>query len=218
MIATRLSPVWQVGGVALAALGCYLVSQSVAAERASLARVDRQIAAEQDAIAKLSTEIATRSRLTQIESWNRQLALQAPRPGQYVDSGFQLASLYARDRGPQLPLNPAVAAPAGPVRMVSLKPAAPATVRPAPDAPRVLPAVLKGQLHNVAPPVVAAAAQRPAQLLPPGLLQAAAYVQPKPRLLDGAAPAPAKPLLSADIAGLAQAEQARRQPPTKSRP
>ena len=36
IVATRLSAVWQVAGVAAAALCCYLVSQSVASERAGL--------------------------------------------------------------------------------------------------------------------------------------------------------------------------------------
>jgi len=243
MIATRrLSPVWQVAGVALAALVCYLVSQSVAAERAALGKVNRQIVAEQDAIAKLSTEIATRSRLTQIESWNRQLALQAPRPGQYVENGVQLASLYAHDAGPQIQLDPTVAAPHGPLQAVSLPAAAPVASRPvtvaapAPAPARIVPAVERSPLVQVprapqlaaairpaptrspiqpvayAPAAPSAAKRRaPVDLLPQSLLHTAAYVRPAASpLLDGtAADTPAAFRLSADIAGLAKAEQAR---------
>ena len=107
IIATRLSAVWQVAGVAAAALCCYLVSQSVAAERASLEKVDRQIADTRDDIAKLQTEIGVRARMGQLESWNRNvLALQAPRPSQFVASGLQLAALYGHHGQPALQLDP----------------------------------------------------------------------------------------------------------------
>jgi heme exporter protein D len=195
MIASRrLSPVWHVAGVALAALVCYLVSQSVAAERASLNKVNRQIVAEQDAIAKLSTEIATRSRLTQIESWNRQLALQAPRPGQYVENGVQLASLYAHDAGPQLPLNPAVVAPHGPLQAVSL----PAPAQAAPVQAASGPAQAAPTPTIAAPPaparVVMAAAAAPARKAP--ALIPAVVVKPVPTrapLQQVAYTAPASP-------------------------
>lgn len=134
MIATRLSSVWQVAGVAAAALCCYLVSQSVAAERAGLVKVDRQIAAERDAIAKLGTEITTRSRLTEIESWNRHLALQAPRPGQFVGDGFQLASLYARTDRPALQLDPAIVTQPGTLERATYRPPASGPTPPA-DGP-----------------------------------------------------------------------------------
>jgi hypothetical protein len=239
MIATRrLSPVWQVAGVALAALGCYLVSQSVAAERAALTKINRQIVAEQDAIAKLSTEIATRSRLTQIESWNRQLALQAPRPAQYVENGVQLASLYAHDAGPQIQLDPAVVAPHGPLQQVSLPVAArpvPVAAVPAPGPARIVPTVARvpapkpsrlpemaaasrplptrARLQEVGYTPAPAAPKRraPVALLPQPLLRTAAYVRPATSPLDEAGTAATSTAfhLSADIAGLAKAEQAR---------
>lgn len=209
MNATRLSPVWQVAGIAAAALCCYLVSQWVASERAALAKVDRQIAAEQDGITKLTTEIATRSRFTQIEGWNRQLALQAPRPGQYMASGFQLASLYARDPRPALPLDPAVAAHPGPVQEVAYHPApaaAPAPVAAPSRSPAAAPTPRR-PVPETAPPA------------PEPLLRTATFVRPKPSRLGDPAPAvervgyrPAAPLLSADIATLARDEQARRKP------
>jgi hypothetical protein len=142
IVATRLSAVWQVAGVAAAALCCYLVSQSVAAERAGLFKVDRQIAQTHDEIAKLQTEIGVRARMGQLESWNRDvLALQAPRPSQFVSSGVQLASLYGRKGQPALQLDPTIATQQGPVAKVAYQlpqtqpvSAAPATVAPASDA------------------------------------------------------------------------------------
>ena len=55
--------------------------ESVATERASLEKVDRQIADTRDDIAKIEMEIGVRARMGQLESWNREvLAPQAPRP------------------------------------------------------------------------------------------------------------------------------------------
>jgi len=143
IVASRLSAVWQVAGVAGAALCCYLVSQSVAAERAGLEKVDHQISQTHDEIAKLQTEIGVRSRQGQLEAWNREvLALQAPRPSQFVSSGLQLASLYGRHGQPALQLDPAIASQQGsPTNVAYQQPAphpapAPATA----DAPAPIPA------------------------------------------------------------------------------
>lgn len=147
IVATRLSAVWQVAGVAAAALCCYLVSQSVAAERAGLEKVDRQISDTRDDIAKLQTEIGVRSRQGQLEAWNRNvLALQAPRPSQFVANGLQLASLYGHRGQPALQLDPAIASQQGsptnvayhPAPAAAPPPAAPATadaVAPVPQQP-----------------------------------------------------------------------------------
>jgi hypothetical protein len=159
IVATRLSAVWQVAGVAAAALCCYLVSQSVAAERAGLFKVDRQISQTHDEIAKLQTEIGVRARMGQLESWNRDvLALQAPRPSQFVSSGVQLASLYGRKGQPALQLDPTIAAQQGPVARVAYQlpqaqpvPAAPATVAPASDAARPQPLLRAATFVRPAP-------------------------------------------------------------------
>lgn len=137
ILATRLSAVWQVAGVAAAALCCYLVSQSVAAERAGLIKVDRQIAQTHDDIAKLQTEIGVRGRMGQLERWNIEvLALQAPRPSQFVANGVQLASLYGRRGQPALRLDPTIVAQQGAVSKVAYQPAPPqAQPMPAPAAP-----------------------------------------------------------------------------------
>ena len=145
IVATRLSAVWQVAGVAVATLCCYLVSQSVASQRAGLEQVDRQIAATHDDIAKLQTEIGVRARQGQLEAWNRDvLALQAPRPSQFVSSGVQLASLYGHHGQPALQLDPAIASQQGSPTNVAYQPApTPQAAAPAPstaDAPAPAPA------------------------------------------------------------------------------
>jgi hypothetical protein len=172
IVATRLSAVWQVAGVALAALCCYLVSQSVASQRAGLEQVDRQIASTHDDIAKLQTEIGVRARQGQLEAWNREvLALQAPRPSQFVSSGVQLASLYGHRGQPALQLDPAIAVQQGSPTNVAYHPA-PA---PAPQA--------------AAP--VSATADAPVAAQP--MLRTATYVRPAPSRLGAPAGADAVP-------------------------
>lgn len=117
MIAQRFRSIGWVAGCAAAALCCYLASQSVATERAALARVDREIASTEGEIRRLNTEIAARGRMGQIERWNTEvLALQAPAPGQFVADEVQLASLAG---GKGLPLDPAIVASKGAVQNVA---------------------------------------------------------------------------------------------------
>jgi len=162
MIAQRFRAIGWVAGCAVAALCCYLASQSVAAERAALARVDSEIGKAQDDIRRLNTEIAARSRMAQIERWNTQvLALQAPAPAQFVANEVQLASLAG---GKPLPLDPNVVAAKGAVSTVAYQPDVP---KPAASAPVVVPAP----------------AAQP-------LLRTATFVRPKPGALDQATAAP----------------------------
>jgi hypothetical protein len=87
------SVVWA-GAVAGAALGFYLVSLRVASERAALEDVESRIALTQRDIRLLQTEIGTRGRLAQLERWNvKFIRLSAPNADQFVDGGFQLATL-----------------------------------------------------------------------------------------------------------------------------
>jgi hypothetical protein len=87
------SVVWA-GAVAGAALGFYLVSLRVASERAALEDVESHIALTQRDIRLLQTEIGTRGRLAQLERWNvKFIRLSAPNADQFVDGGFQLATL-----------------------------------------------------------------------------------------------------------------------------
>lgn len=94
MTSRSFASVGWVATVAGAALGCYLVSLRVAAERAALETVQQKIVLAQRDIRLLQTEIGTRGRLAQLERWNvRVLALAAPKAEQFLDGGFALAKL-----------------------------------------------------------------------------------------------------------------------------
>jgi hypothetical protein len=94
MSARGFGPVIWAGAVAGAALGFYLVSLRVASERSALEDVETEIAMAQRDIRLLQTEIGTRGRLAQLERWNvRFIRLSAPNADQFVDGGFQLATL-----------------------------------------------------------------------------------------------------------------------------
>ena len=96
------SVVWA-GAVAGAALGCYLVSLRVASERAALEDVETEIALAQRDIRLLKTEIGTRGRLSQLERWNvRFIRLSAPSADQFVEGGFQLATLAKPEARPAI--------------------------------------------------------------------------------------------------------------------
>ena len=124
MIATRFRTVGLVAAVAVAAIGCYMVSLRVAAERAELTRLERRILSTKQDIRALQTEMGTRARLSQLERWNVDvLALASPKSGQYLKGELQLASLVE----PPKPLAPIrIETPAGPkVIPVAYEPAAP---------------------------------------------------------------------------------------------
>jgi hypothetical protein len=124
MIARGFKPVGWVAAVGGAALGCYMLSLNVAAERAELTKIERQIVAAKQDIRALQTELGTRGRLAQLEQWNAEvLALSAPASRQFLQSEFTLASFTA----PQ----PSVDERAAKVRMASAEAAAP---RPVPEA------------------------------------------------------------------------------------
>lgn len=92
MIARSFKSVGWVAAVGAAALGCYMLSLNVAAERADLARVERQIIAAKQDIRALQTELGTRGRLAQLDRWNADvLALSSPTSAQYLDNAFVLA-------------------------------------------------------------------------------------------------------------------------------
>ncbi|SFS11395.1 hypothetical protein [Sphingomonas jatrophae] len=117
MIAMRFRSVGWVAAVAVAALGCYIVTQRVAGERAQLTKVERAILYARRDIRRLETEIDTRSRLPQLERWNQEvLALSAPTASQFVGGEVQLASL---NRPAPLPVDPALAPPPSAVRQVA---------------------------------------------------------------------------------------------------
>ena len=94
------SVIWA-GAVAGAALGFYLVSLNVASERAELEQVETRIALAQRDIRLLQTELGTRGRLAQLERWNvKFIRLSAPTADQFVDGGFQLATMVAPQKKP----------------------------------------------------------------------------------------------------------------------
>ena len=145
MIATRFRSVCWVGGVAVAALSCYLVSQRVAGERQMLARMETEIVVGERAIRSLKTEIGTRAGLNQIERWNSDvLALRAPKSEQYVGSEVQLAALVQ-------PVQPAMEMPAAIVPV-----AAPVAAEPTPGITRA------SYTPDPAPEAVEPAAPKPA--------------------------------------------------------
>ena len=96
MSARGFGSVLWAGAVAGAALGFYLVSLNVASERAELENVETRIALAQRDIRLLQTEIGTRGRLAQLERWNvKFIRLSAPTADQFVEGGFQLATMVA---------------------------------------------------------------------------------------------------------------------------
>src|SRR5699024_2708276 len=73
MMARGFKPVGWVAAVAGAALCCYMLSLNVAAERAELARIERQIVVAKQDIRTLQTELGTRGRMAQLEQWNAEV-------------------------------------------------------------------------------------------------------------------------------------------------
>jgi hypothetical protein len=103
MSARGFGSVLSAGAVVGAALGFYLVSLRVASERAALEDVESRIAMTQRDIRLLQTEIGTRGRLAQLERWNvKFIRLAAPNADQFVDGGFQLATLVAPRKTPAI--------------------------------------------------------------------------------------------------------------------
>ncbi len=99
MMARGFKPVGWVAGVAAAALGCYMLSLNVAAERAELKKLEWRIIMAKRDIRTLQTELGTRGRLQQLESWNANvLALSAPTANQFVDNEVTLARFDQREK------------------------------------------------------------------------------------------------------------------------
>lgn len=95
MMATyRLKGLGWFGGCVAVALGFYLVSLQVAAERKKLEQADTRIRVAARDIRALETEFDTRANLTQLERWNGDtLALVAPTAAQFVRDEAQLAAI-----------------------------------------------------------------------------------------------------------------------------
>lgn len=103
---------WFLAGVAVA-LGGYLVTSTVATERAKLQTVEARIVVAKKEIRGLETEFDTRANMAQLQQWNGEaLQLAAPNPDQYLASETQLANLDALGAG-QDELQLAAVVPAG---------------------------------------------------------------------------------------------------------
>jgi hypothetical protein len=97
MIARGFKPVGWVAAVGTAALGCYMLSLRVAAERAELTNLEESIVSTRQQIRSLQTELGTRGRVQQLQQWNDEvLALAAPVSGQFVGANVTLARFDTR--------------------------------------------------------------------------------------------------------------------------
>lgn len=134
MIARRFATFRKLGMGTACAMGLYIVTSQVAAERNALERVERRIVETQKDIVQLETELGTRGSMRQLERWNGEvLALTTPDADQFVSGARQLASLGERvgEPGPRnapsavvtamvhAPAAPAVAAPNAAIEMAS---------------------------------------------------------------------------------------------------
>lgn len=99
----RLKGLGWLASCAMVAIGFYLVSSQVAAERKKLEQIDRKIVSAQRDIRALETEFDVRANLAQLERWNGDtLALTVPTAQQFVADEAALASL-SPDQGLTLP-------------------------------------------------------------------------------------------------------------------
>ncbi len=202
MIARGFKPVAWVAAVGAAALGCYMLSLQVAAERADLAGLERRIVSTQQHIRALHTELGTRGRVQQLQAWNDEvLALVAPVSGQYLAGGVTLARFDTRQP---------VLADQAEVRMASAEvpataaPAAPIAVprRAVAAAPAPAPLQQPSMIHRASVTVAAAPAPAPVRARPEAVRPAAAAAGPPAQ--------PARPAVQR--ARVASAEPARARP------
>ena len=149
--AYRLKGLGWFGGCVVVALGFYLVSLGVAAERKKLEATESRIRVAARDVRALETEFDTRANLAQLERWNGgTLALVAPGANQFVRSEAQLAAVRFGP-GP-------LAGGAAPVRTAAL-------VVPAFNAGTVAP-VVEPEKPVAAPVAVRVAAVRAAPATP----------------------------------------------------
>lgn len=217
MIARGFKPVAWVAAVAIPALGCYMLSLKVAAERAELVAIEARIQTASQDIRTLQTELGTRGRMQQLEQWNADvLALSAPVAAQFVGQGVSLARFDTRQPAfdaqaevrmasagtPAVPNAVAVAPQQASLpreQAARPRPAAPlagapqrAAVQQADPAP--LPAVRRASLSTDARPAAAAPARRApltAENRPGATLPATAATRPAERRRVAASTTPA---------------------------
>jgi hypothetical protein len=178
----RLKGIGWLGSCAVAAIGFYLVSSQVAAERKKLEQIDRQIVSAERDIRALETEFDVRANLAQLERWNGDtLALTVPVAAQFVSDEAALAQLSPRQSaplgdGPEI-RTAQLLVPAAPVlpTMTPVSTPAPAAA-PAPQVVAAVAAPKAAPLPRVIKASVTTASTRPAAIRP-GSLQPAAVVQ-----------------------------------------
>lgn len=197
MMPRGFKPVGWVAAVGGAALGCYMLSLNVAAERAELAKVEREIILAKQEIRQLQTELGTRGRLQQLEHWNAEvLALAAPTSAQFLDDAVTLARFEQREKTFEEKAK---------VQMASADTTAPTPrieSRPAP-ARRL-------------PPVQYAVATE--RTMPQPLLRQASYVQDEARFVTAVARGEVKPVVSKASAKPEPRKEQSRQPERKDEP
>ena len=171
----RMKGLGWLASCALVAIGFYLVSSQVAAERKRLDQVDRDIVRAQRDIRALETEFDVRANLAQLERWNGDtLALSVPTAGQFVSDEATLAALSPRQIGP-------AAAGEGAVQTAQLiVPAHTPSALGAAAVPVAAPAAA------AAPAIVKVAAAKPAAVAPVRLTPAVAAA-PAPRAIKAVA-------------------------------
>lgn len=127
------------------ALGCYLWTSQVAAERGRLEAIDLSIVRAKQDIRGLETEFQTRANLAQLERWNGDvLALSAPGPQQFLQGETALASLSPGGAMPA-PQQAALVVPQG------VAPAAAAVPTPAPTLVKVSAPIQTASVDMAAP-------------------------------------------------------------------
>ena len=181
MMPRGFKPVGWVAAVGGAALSCYMLSLNVAAERAEVAKLEREILLAKQDIRTLQTELGTRGRLQQLEHWNAEvLALSAPTSAQFLDDAVTLARFEKPEKTFEEKAK---------VQMASMQTAPKAAPQAQPPAPVG---------RKLAPVDYAAAAARVAAQ-PQPMIRQAAYVpsEARPQVVRVAAakavaPAPAK--------------------------
>lgn len=174
----RLKGLGWLTGCAIVAIGFYLVSSQVAAERKRLEQVDRRIASAERDIRALETEFDVRANLAQLERWNgNTLALTVPTARQFVADERALAAL-----------SPVQGLPV-PGRDVPVQTAQ--LIVPAAPVAAIVPAVATASTATAAPAVVKVAAVQVAAATPVTVTKVAARAAAAPvkvakvAMLDG---------------------------------
>lgn len=217
MIARAFKPVAWVAAVAVPALGCYMLSLKVAAERAELANVEARILAARQDIRTLQTELGTRGRLQQLEQWNADvLALAAPVSTQFLARDVSLARFDTRGQefAPAAQVQVAAAEAPRAASPVALAPQQASLERPQPVAPAVVPEVRRAALTEDRTPT----APRRATPAAPTVRQASATtVEQRPVRQPASTPQRRTSLAAADERVTRQAPPQRRAAATAPR-